>query len=82
VSEATRIGKWAADTRLSPIHEIDPRVAGMSSSLLDSVLLFSLPVVVIVMGLLWSIGRAIDRISRKLEQLTEVLQKNAPRPKE
>ena len=54
----------------------------MSSSLLDSILLFTLPVVVIVMGLLWSIARAIDRISRKVERLTEVLDKNASRPKE
>jgi hypothetical protein len=54
----------------------------MSSSLLDSVLLFTLPVVVIVMGLLWSIGRAIDRVSRKLERLTEVLEKKSGLPKE
>ena len=54
----------------------------MSSSLLDSILLFTLPVVVIVMGLLWSIGRGIDRVSRKLERLTEVLDKKNGPPKE
>jgi hypothetical protein len=54
----------------------------MDSGRLDSILLFTLPVVVLIMGLLWSIGRAIDRVSRKLERLTEVLEKKGGAPKE
>jgi hypothetical protein len=54
----------------------------MESGLLDSVLLFTLPVVVIAIALLWSIGNAIDRVARKLERLTEVLEKKSGPSKE
>jgi hypothetical protein len=54
----------------------------MDSGRLDSILLFTLPVVVIAIALLWSIARAVDRVSRKLERLTEVLEKKSGPPKE
>jgi hypothetical protein len=54
----------------------------MSSNRLDAILLFALPVVVIAIALLWNIGRAIDRVARKLERLAEVLEKKGITPKE
>jgi cytochrome c-type biogenesis protein CcmH/NrfF len=54
----------------------------MSSTRLDEILLFALPVVVIVVGLLWNIGRAIDRVARKLERLAEAQEKSLSKPKE
>jgi hypothetical protein len=56
--------------------------AQMDSGRLDSILLFTLPVVVIVIALLWSITRAIDRVARKLERLASVLEKKSGPPKE
>jgi cytochrome c-type biogenesis protein CcmH/NrfF len=54
----------------------------MSSTRLDEILLFALPVVVIVIGLLWNIGRSIDRVARNLERLAEAQEQSAARPKE
>jgi hypothetical protein len=49
----------------------------MSSTRLDEILLFALPVVVITIALLWNIARAIDRVARNLERLAEAQEKSA-----
>jgi hypothetical protein len=59
-----------------------PHSARMNPILINEILLFGLPVVVITLALLWSIARSIDRVARKLERLTEVIEKSTSKSKD